>query len=150
YRSATIGVAPRAATACACSSSRTSATTSCPCSCNSPSKCDPMNPVGPVSAIFMAGGSPVALCASADRDGLSVGFGLDGTRALLAEARSGRVAVFEERVGPVRCPGPRHDLVEFGVVRVERHVGRVGGNDLIDDVWIQQVLQPLADDFHRG
>ena len=50
----TDAVAPRAATMSAWSSPRTSAVTSWLCSCSSVRSCDPMNPVAPVSATFMA------------------------------------------------------------------------------------------------
>jgi len=55
WRSTTTGLTPGPATVLACASSGTSAVTSCPCSCNSASTWDPMKPVAPVSATFMAG-----------------------------------------------------------------------------------------------
>jgi len=53
------------------------------------------------------------------------------------------------RLRAARGAGPRQDLAELGVLGVERYVGGVGGNHAVDDISVQQVLQPLADDLDR-
>src|SRR5580693_6722651 len=58
--------------------------------------------------------------------------------------------IAEERLRAVGGAGPRHDLAELGVLRVKRDVDGVGGDQAVDDIGIQQVLQPLADDLDRA
>jgi hypothetical protein len=58
--------------------------------------------------------------------------------------------VLEERSWTARGASPGHDPVELVVLGVERDVHRVWGDHAVDDVGVEQVLEPFADDFDRA